>query len=96
MKKLIASLLIMTFVLMGFAPAVSAERGPGGIVGFFVGCCFGLRSGVAYTDGKALHWREWALIIPLVNIVVGIMNGVDGASGLTSQDMAAQYGANFY
>ena len=41
MKKLIASLLIMTFVLMGFAPAVSAERGPGGIVGFFVGCCFG-------------------------------------------------------
>ena len=49
-----------------------------------------------YNDGKALHWREWALIIPFVNIVVGIMNGVDGASGLTSQDMAAQYGANFY
>ena len=97
MKKTIASLLVLLFVLFSVAPAASAAgSGQGGFMGFIVGCCFGIRSGAAYNDGKDLHWREWALIIPLAGIVVAILNGVDGSNGLTAKDMAKQYGANFY
>ena len=94
--KLIASLLVVLLVALSLAPAVSAASGQGGVMGFFVGCCFGIRSGAAYNDGKDLHWREWALLIPVVSLVVSIMNGLDGMNGLSSKDMAAQYGANFY
>ncbi len=65
-------------------------------MGFIVGCCFGIRSGAAYNDGKDLHWREWATIIPIAGLVVAILNGLDGMNGLATKDMAAQYGANFY
>jgi hypothetical protein len=94
--KIIASLLIALMVLLSIAPAVSAASGEGGFMGFLVGCCFGIRSGAAYNDGKDLHWREWVLIVPIAGIVVAIMNGLDGMNGLSTQDMAAQYGANFY
>ena len=96
MKKAVASLLIAVFVLFSIAPAVSAGSGQGGFMGFIAGCCFGVRSGAAYNDGKDLHWREWALLIPFVGWVVAIINGVDGMNGMTTKDMAAQYGANFY
>jgi len=94
--KLIASLLVVLLVMLTLAPAVSAASGEGGFMGFLVGCCFGIRSGAAFNDGKDLHWREWALIIPIAGIVVAIMNGLDGMNGLSTSDMAAQYGANFY
>ena len=94
--KLIASLLIALFVMLSGAPAVSAAQGQGGFMGFIVGCCFGIRSGAAYNDGKDLHWREWVTIIPIAGLIVGILNGLDGMNGLTTKDMAAQYGANFY
>lgn len=94
--KFIASLLVVLFVLLSFAPAVSAAGEKGGFMGFIVGCCFGIRSGAAYNDGKDLHWREWALIIPIAGIVVAVLNGLDGMNGLTNKDMAAQYGASFY
>ena len=97
MKKLVASLLVVLFVLIAFAPAaVAANSDRGGFLGFIVGCCFGIRSGAAYNDGKDLHWREWALIIPIAGLVVAILNGLDGMNGLGSKDMAAQYGSNFY
>jgi len=94
--KIIASLLVVVMVLLCCAPAVSAAEGKGGFMGFLVGCCFGIRSGAAYNDGKDLHWREWALLIPIAGIVVAVMNGLDGMNGLTTADLAAQYGANFY
>lgn len=94
--KIIASLLVVMLVFLCCAPAVSAGDGNGGFMGFLVGCCFGIRSGAAYNDGKALHWREWVLIIPIAGFVVAIMNGLDGMNGMTTSDMAAQYGANFY
>lgn len=94
--KIIAGLLIALMVLLSIAPAVSAASGQGGFMGFLVGCCFGIRSGAAYNDGKDLHWREWVLLIPVAGLVVAIMNGLDGMNGLTTKDMAAQYGANFY
>ena len=93
--KFIASLLVVVMVLLACAPVVSA-KGEGGPMGFLIGCCFGIRSGAAYNDGKDLHWREWVLLIPVASLVVAIMNGLDGMNGLTTKDMANQYGANFY
>ena len=94
--KIVASLLIALMVLMSIAPAVSAAEGQGGFMGFIVGCCFGIRSGAAFNEGKSLHWREWALIIPIAGLVVAVMNGLDGMNGLGTADMAAQFGANYY
>ncbi len=94
--KLIASLLVVMMVMLALAPAVSAGSGQGGFMGFICGCCFGIRSGAAYNDGKSLHWREWALIIPIAGIVVAVMNGLDGMNGLGTADMAAQYGSSYY
>lgn len=94
--KLISVLMAMLLILLAVAPAVSAGDGPGGFMGFIRGCCFGIRSGAAYNDGKDLHWREWVLIIPFANIVVAIMNGVDGMNGMTTADLAQQYGASYY
>jgi hypothetical protein len=96
MKKLVACLMIGMLVLLAVAPAASAASGRGGFMGFIAGCCFGVRAGSAYNDGKDLHFREWALIIPIAGLVVAIMNGLDGMNGLSTADMAAQYGANFY
>lgn len=99
MKKLVASLLIGLFVLMAVAPAASAAdkgKGRGGFVGFIAGCCFGIRSGNAYNDGKEIHFREWCRLIPYVNIVFAIWDGIDGAGGTTTADLAAKYGATYY
>ena len=96
MKKLVASLLVVLFVLFAVAPAASAAGGEGGFMGFIAGCCFGVRSGAACNDGKDLHWREWALLIPFVGWVVAIMNGMDGMNGMTTKDMAAKFGAMYY
>ena len=97
MKKLVASVLIVLFMLMVIAPAATAANSErGGFLGFICGCCFGVRSGAAYNDGKDLHWREWALLIPFVGWVVAIINGVDGMNGLTTKDMAAKFGATYY
>ncbi len=96
MKKIVASLMIVLFVMMAVAPMASAADEKGGFLGFIVGCCFGVRSGAAYNDGKDLHWREWGTLIPIFSLVVGIMNGLDAMNGHTTKDMAAQYGANYY
>ena len=55
-----------------------------------------MRSGAAYNDGKDLHWREWALLIPFVGWVVAILNGIDGANGVTTKELAAKFGATYY
>ena len=98
MKKVIACLLIAAFVLVGVIPAQAASQGAGrgGFMGFIAGCCFGIRAGAAYNDGKEIHWREWIGLVPIVNIVVAIWNGIDGANGVTGKDYAAQYGAMYY
>ncbi len=74
------------------APAINENRG--GLMGFIAGCCFGMRAGAAYNDGKEIHWREWiALIVP---IVPPVWNGIDGANGMTSEDYVRKYGGTFY
>ena len=67
MRKLIVSL-IVGMLLVGSALTASAmNENRGGMMGFIAGCCFGMRAGAAYNDGKEIHWREWiSLIIPIV------------------------------
>ncbi len=74
--------------------AVNTQRG--GLMGFIAGCCFGIRAGAAYNDGREIHWREWVLLVPYVSIVFSIWNGIDGASGRQTEDYTAQYGSAFY
>ncbi|MFH0953621.1 MAG: hypothetical protein V1873_04760 [Verrucomicrobiota bacterium] len=96
MKKLFACLMIAS-VLACLAPSASAvNESRGGLMGFIAGCCFGIRAGAAYNDGKEIHWREWVLLIPYVGIVFAIWNGVEGAKGVTTKDLAARYGAMYY
>lgn len=94
MKKVVA-LVLVAVMLFGGVSVVSA-REQGGFLGFVVGCCFGIRSGAAYNEGKDLHWREWGLLIPVFSWVVAIMNGIDTYNGLTSKDLAAKFGASYY
>ena len=99
MKKLVARMLVGLFVLMAVAPAASAAdkgNGRGGFMGFIAGCCFGIRAGNAYNDGKELHFREWCTIIPYVGLVFSIWNGIDCAGGTTTADLASKYGATYY
>ena len=76
--------------------AVAAEKARGGAMGFIAGCCFGIRTGAAYNDGKEIHWREWVMLVPFVGFVFAIINGVDGAQGVTTADLAAKYGSTYY
>lgn len=94
MKK-IAVLLLALMVLSSVAPAVMAHES-GGIGGGFMGCCFGIRSGAAYNDGKVIYWRDWIRLIPYVNIVFAIIDGVDGAKGITTAELANKYGSLYY
>ncbi len=99
MKKLIACLLAGAFMMATVAP-VQAEmakgEGRGGVMGFIAGCCFGVRAGSDYNDGKEIHWREWVMLIPYVNLVFAVWNGIDGANGVTRADYAEQYGSTYY
>lgn len=96
MKKVIALILIAAFMLTALPVQAQKAAGRGGFMGFIAGCCFGIRAGMAYNDGKEIHWREWCRIIPFVSIVIGIWDGIDCANGKTTTDFAAQYGAMYY
>ena len=97
MKKTIALLLIVLMALFAVTPAMAKNTRPaGGVIAFFVGCCFGPRSGAAWNDGQNLHWTEWIRIIPIVGLVGEIINGIDGMNGMTTADMAKTYGSQYY
>ena len=97
MKKFVAIILVAVMACFSFAPAaVAANRDSGGIEGFLIGCCFGVRSAAAHNDGKDLHWREWIRVIPLANIVGAVFDLVDGMNGTTTADLASEYGSNYY
>ena len=100
MKKTMAIALAAILAVSLFTPvaaqARNTNRQPGGVVAFFVGCCFGLRAGTEWNEGADLHWREWGTIVPFVGFFITIWNGVDCAAGMTSHQFADQYGANWY
>ncbi len=94
MKRILALVLAVVLFASMTAPAAQTQRG--GIMGFIAGCCFGVRTAGAYNDGKEIHWREWVMLVPLVNIVVSVWNGIDGMNGWTTRDFATQYGSAYY
>jgi len=97
MKKSIALLMIVLMALFAVTPAMAKNARPaGGVIAFFVGCCFGPRAGAAWNDGQNLHWTEWIRIVPIVGIIGEIINGVDGMNGMTTADMAQKYGSQYY
>ena len=95
MKKAIVIAMIIVFAC-GMMPTISQAREPGGGMGFLVGCCFGLRTGAAWNEGKDLFWRDWGTIIPVFGYVVMIMNGIDSSKGMTTADLSAKYGSQYY
>jgi len=95
-KKAIMCLMAAIMLATSVGPALAVNDQRGGVMGFIAGCCFGIRSGAAYNDGKEVHWREWILIVPLVGFVCSIWNGIDGMNGMTSKDYASKYGAMYY
>ncbi len=97
MKKAIACLLVGVLLTGTLGTAMAAEGGTrSGVISFFAGCCFGIRTGAAYNDGKDLHFREWGLLIPFAGWIIAIWNGIDCAGGITTEQLAAQYGSIYY
>lgn len=99
MKKLgaVCCIALMLVALMPTtSQAVTTAEGRGGIGGFFVGCCLGLRVGADWNEGKDLHWRDLVRFVPYVNYVFGIWDGIECAQGMTTPDLAQRYGSNFY
>lgn len=98
MKNKFILMLVAAVLLLGSVNTsmANAPERRGGLMGFIAGCCFGIRAGAAYNDGKEIHWREWVLLIPYVNIVFTIWNGIDGANGMQNSDYVTKYGAAFY
>lgn len=96
MKK--ALLIAMAGLVLATAvpTARAADRPRGGVMGFIAGCCFGVRAGGAYNDGKDIHWREWILLVPVVGLGFAVYNGIEGANGVTTADYAKRYGSIYY
>jgi hypothetical protein len=98
MKKFVAICCVLALALT-LCPSVSqakVSRQPGGIAPFFIGCCWGLREGTEWNEGAGMHWREWCRIVPLVNIVIAIWDGIECAQGVTAHEWAQKNGANWY
>ncbi len=97
MKKLGVLLLASSMLLtVSMQAEAQTAQGRGGIGGFLVGCCFGVRTAGQWNEGKDLHFRDWGRIIPYVGAVFGIWDGIEGAQGKTSSDLQATYGAQYF
>ncbi len=93
MQKVIGMLAVIGLVSM---MPLSSEAQPGGIGSALVGCCFGVRTAGAFNEGKQLHFRDWARLIPYAGVVFAVWDGVDGAQGMTSQQLQQTYGVTYY
>ena len=97
MKKIIVAALAMLILATSVnVSSAAAVEGRGGIGGFLIGCCYGLRVGTEWNEGKDPHWREWLRIVPIVNVVIAIWDGIECSQGMTSHEFAAKYGTNWY
>ena len=94
MKKTLAIALAAVLTLTA-APTIQA-REAGGLTGGIVGCCFGVRTAAAWNEGKCIDVREWLRIVPIAGIVAAVWNGIDGWNGITTADLRAKAGAEYY
>lgn len=88
MKK-ITTAAVAALMLATAVPVASAAPQRGGLVGGIVGCCFGIRTAADYNDGKDVSVHEWLRIVPLVNIVVAVLDTIDGYRGVTRSELHA-------
>ncbi|MCX6993649.1 MAG: hypothetical protein NT011_10975 [Kiritimatiellaeota bacterium] len=94
MRKWIVSLMVGMLLVGSTLTASAMNENRGGLMGFIAGCCFGMRAGADYNDGKEVHWREWiSLIIP---IIPPVWAGIDGANGMTTDEYVKKYGSTFF
>ena len=94
MRKLMMGLMVGALLAVSTLTASAMNENRGGMMGFIAGCCFGMRAGADYNDGKEIHWREWiSLIIP---IIPPVWAGIDGANGMTTADYTKKYGSTFF
>ena len=94
-KLLIAALAVVTLSLAVPTTASAEQAHQGGILGGLVGCCFGLRTASDYNDGKDVSIREWLRLIPFVNIVVAVLDTVDGYNGVSRSQLHAEQPSYF-
>ncbi len=97
MKK--CSLVLLAVVALLYFPIQTQAQevtNSGGVAGFFVGCCFGIRTAGQWNEGKDLHFRDWGRMIPFVSLVIAVWDGIDGAQGITTSDLQEQYGAQYF
>ena len=94
MKKLIIAALAAATIAMA-VPSTAVAHEKGGCVGGIVGCCFGIRAAGDYNDGKDISIREWLRIVPFVNIVVAVLDTVDGYNGVTRSQLHAEQPSYF-
>ena len=98
MKKLILVCCALVLILT-ICPTVSEariRREPGGVPGFLVGCCLGLREGTQWNEGSVVHWREWTTLIPVFGIGFSIWNGVECARGVRAHEWVTDNKADWY
>ncbi len=95
MKKILI-VALATFLCIGLLPVNEVEANRGGGAGLLVGCCFGIRTAGQWNEGKDLHFRDWGRLIPLVNIVLAVWDGIQGMEGITTADLAEEYGSNYF
>ena len=96
MKKLIIAALAAATIAMAVpSTAVAEEAHKGGLLGGLVGCCFGIRGAADYNEGKDISIREWLRIVPFVNIVVAVLDTVDGYNGVTRSQLQAEQPSYF-
>jgi hypothetical protein len=96
MKKWIVAGLMTAMLLGGLPQQADAQMERGGIGGLLVGCCFGIRTTGQWNDGKDLHFRDWGRLIPVVNIVLAVWDGIQGYEGITTSDLSQEYGSQYY
>jgi len=92
----IACIALIALTLCPATGSAKVKRDPGGIPAFLVGCCWGIREGSEWNEGADMHWREWCRLIPFVNILMGLWDGVDCYGGITAHEWAEKNGANWY
>ncbi len=95
MIRKVGIVMVMGAMLTAMPLSPPAEAS-GGVGGFLVGCCFGVRTAGAYNEGKQLHFRDWGRIIPYVGAVFAIWDGIEGAQGKTASQLRETYGATYF
>lgn len=95
MRKLIVFVMVGMMVFALCAPLAQAARPKGGLYPMCAGCLFGARAAAAVNDGKEIHFlTEWMYLI--FSPIPIIINGLNGYNGLTTRDLASQYGSAYF